>query len=40
LEEEIFQKAAAHAKAEHQMEEIPKDLYHKARSAIRDVEHC
>ena len=39
-EEEIFQKAAAHAKAEHHVDEIPKDLYEKARSAIRDVEHC
>jgi len=39
-EEEIFQKAAEHAKSEHNMSEIPKDLYEKARLAIRDVEKC
>ena len=39
-EEEIFQKASEHARKEHNMSEIPKDLYEKARSAIRDVEKC
>jgi predicted small metal-binding protein len=39
-EEEIFQKAAEHAKTDHNMNEIPKELYDKARSAIRDVERC
>jgi predicted small metal-binding protein len=39
-EEEIFEKATAHAKKDHNMREIPKELLDKARSAIRDVEHC
>jgi predicted small metal-binding protein len=39
-EEEIFQKASEHAKKEHNMSEISKDLQDKARSAIRDVERC
>ena len=39
-EEEIFQKASEHARKDHNMSEIPKDLYEKARSAIRDVEKC
>lgn len=39
-EEEIFQKASEHAKKDHNMNEIPKELYDKARSAIRDVEQC
>jgi predicted small metal-binding protein len=39
-EEEIFQKAAAHARTAHNMSEIPKDLYDKARSAIREVNKC
>ena len=39
-EEEIFQKAAEHAKADHNMSEIPKELYDKARAAIREVRHC
>jgi predicted small metal-binding protein len=39
-EEEIFQKAAEHAKAEHNMNEIPKELHEKARAAIRDVQKC
>lgn len=39
-EEEIFQKTAEHARTGHNMKEIPKDLYDKARSAIRDVEKC
>jgi predicted small metal-binding protein len=39
-EDEIFKKARKHAKKEHSMKEIPKELYNKARSAIREVEHC
>jgi predicted small metal-binding protein len=39
-ENEIFKKAKDHAKKEHGIKEIPKDLYEKARSAIRDVERC
>ena len=39
-EEEILQKAAEHARAEHNMSEIPKELHDKARSAIRDVQKC
>jgi predicted small metal-binding protein len=39
-EEEIFQKVSEHARSDHNMKEIPKDLYDKARSAIRDVEQC
>ena len=37
-EDELFKKAKEHARKEHNMSEIPKDLYDKARSAIRDVE--
>jgi len=39
-EEETFEKASEHARKEHGMSEIPKDLYDKARSAIRDVQEC
>jgi len=39
-EEEIFQKASEHAKKDHGMNEIPKELYDRARSAIRDVQQC
>jgi len=39
-EEEIFRKASEHAEKEHGMTEIPKDLYERARSAIRDVQQC
>jgi predicted small metal-binding protein len=39
-EEEVFQKVAEHARTDHNMKEIPKDLYDKGRSAMRDVEHC
>ena len=39
-EAEIFQKASEHAKTDHNMSEIPKELYDKARSAIREVERC
>jgi AhpD family alkylhydroperoxidase len=36
-EEEIFEKAAEHAKAVHHMKEIPKELMKKARAAIRSA---
>jgi predicted small metal-binding protein len=39
-EDEIFKKAAEHAKTAHDMNEIPKDFREKARSAIRDVDRC
>jgi len=39
-EEEIFQKASEHGRSEHNMSEIPEELKAKARSVIRDVEHC
>jgi predicted small metal-binding protein len=39
-EEEIFQKAADHARTVHNMSEIPKELYEKARSGIREVDQC
>ena len=39
-EEEIFQKASEHGKKDHGMSEIPKELYDRARSAIRDVQQC
>jgi predicted small metal-binding protein len=39
-EDEIFEKAKEHAKKEHNMSEIPKELYDKARSAIREVDRC
>jgi predicted small metal-binding protein len=39
-EAEIFHKAAEHAKTDHNMNEIPKGLYDKVRSAIRDVDRC
>ncbi len=39
-EEEIFLKAKAHAKSDHNMSEIPKDTLDKARRAIRDEDHC
>jgi predicted small metal-binding protein len=39
-EDEIFEKAKQHAKEVHNISEIPKDLYERARSAIRDVERC
>jgi len=35
-EEEILQKAAAHAKADHGMDQIPPELVAKVRAAIRD----
>lgn len=39
-EDEIFEKAKQHAKEVHNMSEIPKDLFDKVRSAIREVERC
>jgi AhpD family alkylhydroperoxidase len=36
-EEEIFKKAAEHAKTAHNMKEIPSELVEKARAAIRDA---
>ena len=39
-EEEVMQQAADHARKDHNMNEIPKDLRDKARSAIHDVERC
>jgi predicted small metal-binding protein len=39
-EEEVLQKAIEHAKTDHNMNEIPKELYDKARSAIREVKRC
>ncbi len=39
-EEEIFEKAREHGRTEHNLDEIPKELIDKARSAIRDVERC
>ncbi len=39
-EEELFRKAADHARKEHNMNEIPKDIQEKVRSAIREVQQC
>ena len=39
-EEELLDKAREHARTIHNMKDIPKDLYDKARSAIRDVDWC
>jgi predicted small metal-binding protein len=39
-EEELFAKVKEHAKTDHNMSEIPADLYAKARSAVRDVQQC
>jgi len=39
-EKKLFDKAKDHATKVHNMSEIPKDFYDKARSAIRDVERC
>jgi predicted small metal-binding protein len=35
-EQEIFEKAKIHAKESHHLDEIPKELYDRARSAIRE----
>jgi len=39
-EEELFRKLGEHARTDHNMTEIPKELQDKARSFIRDVEKC
>ena len=39
-EEEIFEEVKYHARTVHQMSDIPKELYERARSAIRDVPYC
>ena len=39
-EEEVFQKAAEHARTDHHMNEISKEVHDKVRSTIRDVEKC
>jgi predicted small metal-binding protein len=39
-EEEIFRKIGEHARTDHNMSEISKELQDKVRSAIRDVEKC
>jgi predicted small metal-binding protein len=39
-EEEVLKKASEHARTNHNMNEIPKELYDKARSAIREVKRC
>ena len=39
-EEELFRKITEHARTDHNMTEIPKELQDKARSVIRDVERC
>jgi len=39
-EEEVLQKAADHGRTDHNMIEIPKEIYDKARSIMRDVESC
>jgi predicted small metal-binding protein len=39
-EDDVMQQASEHGRKEHHMNEIPKDLQDKARSAIRDVESC
>ena len=39
-EEELFLTLGEHAKSDHNMSEIPKDLQDKARSAMRDVKKC
>ena len=39
-EEEIFQKAAEHARTEQNMSEISKEIKDKMRAAFREVEKC
>ena len=39
-DDEVMQKVGEHARTDHNMKEIPKELYDKARSAIRSVESC
>ena len=39
-EEEALQKAADLARTHHNMSEIPKEMYDKSRSIMRDVQSC
>ena len=39
-EEELFLKAAEHARKDHNISEISKEMQDKVRSVIRDVERC
>ena len=39
-EQEMFRKMAEHARTDHGMNEIPKETYDKARSAMHEVERC
>ena len=39
-EEEIFKEVKYHARTVHQISDVPKELYEKCRSAIRDVPYC
>lgn len=39
-EQEIFEKTAEHARTEHGMNEIPKEVQDKARSVMHEVERC
>jgi predicted small metal-binding protein len=39
-EEEVLKKASEHGKTDHNMNEIPKEMVDKARSAIRNVKRC
>jgi len=39
-EQELFEKVKEHARTDHNLSEIPKDLYDKACSCIRDVQQC
>jgi predicted small metal-binding protein len=39
-EEEVLRIGAEHARTDHNMMEISKELQDKARSAIRDAEKC
>lgn len=39
-EDELFRKAADHARKDHNMSEISKEMQDKCRSVMRDVERC
>jgi predicted small metal-binding protein len=39
-EEEVYQKTFDHAKADHNLREIPKEFIRKARLSVRDVDQC
>jgi predicted small metal-binding protein len=39
-EEELFEKLKDHARTDHRLTEIPKDLLDKVSSAVRDVQQC